>query len=199
MNANDTYELLRTLTTPVAAITCRRGDKLNGMISDGAIRASIVPDIPRLAVFIHKFNLSHDIIFETGRFALHILHQGQLDLVHRLGFVSGRDRDKLADLAHRAGRTGTPILEDCYAWFDCDVVNVMDTGSSTCFLGEALEVGRGPGAEPLTAAYLRSAMPESWRTEYLANLAHAQEVARRASRQIRAVVWRGLGAGPSPT
>lgn len=192
MNPTESYDLLRNLTSPITAITSRRGDKSNGMISDGAIRASIVPDIPRLMVFVHKFNLSHDLIFETGKFALHLLHKEQIDLVIKLGFVSGRDRDKLGDVPHRLGSTGTPILEDCYAWFECNVINVMDTGSSTCFLGEAVDVGRGPGHEVLTPAYLRARMPEEWRDRYLANLATAQERARAASRNIRAVLWRGL-------
>ena len=192
MKPDETYELLRNLTSPVVAITSRRGEKSNGMISDGAIRASIVPDIPRVAVFIHKFNLSHDLIFETGAFALHILHQEQIDLVIKLGFVSGRDRDKLADVPHRAGSTGAPILEDCYAWFDCLVINVMDTGSSTCFLGEAEGVGRGPGREVMESAYLRAKMPEEWKNAYLQNLGTAQAAARAASRNIRALHWKGL-------
>ena len=117
----ETYELLRSLTSPVVAITSRRGDKLNGMISDGAARASVVPDVPRLGVFIHKFNLSHDLIYETGRFCLHILHTEQAELVHRLGFFSGRDHDKLADIPHRIGPLDLPVLEDCYCWFACEV------------------------------------------------------------------------------
>ena len=131
MKPAETYELLRTLTSPVVAVTSRRGDKVNGLISDGAIRASIVPDVPRLGVFIHKFNFSHDLIWDAGAFGLHVLHTGQVDLVERLGFVSGRDKDKLAGVAHRLGpHTGAPILKNCYCWLECRVCNVMDTGSS---------------------------------------------------------------------
>jgi hypothetical protein len=39
------------------------------MISDGAIRASIVPDVPRLVVQIHKWHFTHEIVSETDRFA----------------------------------------------------------------------------------------------------------------------------------
>jgi flavin reductase (DIM6/NTAB) family NADH-FMN oxidoreductase RutF len=186
----ETYELLRTLTSPVVAVTCRRGNKMNGLISDGASRASIVPDVPRLGVFIHKFNYSHDLIYETGRFAVHVLHGGQADLVHQLGFFSGRDRDKLADIPHRIGATGCPILADCYGWFDCEVSNVMDTGSSTFFMGEVVAAGRGPGAEPMEPAALRASLPESRIREYMAKLAAAQEEARRASRQMVSIYTR---------
>src|SRR5437773_12051685 len=70
-----TYQLLRNLTSPVVAVTAERRGKENGMISDAAVRASIVPSVPRLSVYIHKFNYSHDMIFETGRFGLHLLHE----------------------------------------------------------------------------------------------------------------------------
>src|SRR6266566_360042 len=83
-----TYQLLRNLTSPVVAITSERNGKENGMISDAAVRASIVPSAPRVSVYIHKFNYSHDMIFETGRFAMHLLHTRQFDVVRRLGFVS---------------------------------------------------------------------------------------------------------------
>src|SRR5256885_17259880 len=99
-----TYQLLRNLTSPVIALTSERKGKENGMISDAAVRASIVPTIPRLSVYIHKFNYSHDMIFETGRFGLHLLHTQQFDVVRRLGFASRRDQGKLAGIPHHPGR-----------------------------------------------------------------------------------------------
>jgi len=186
----ETYELLRSLTSPVVAITSRRGDKLNGMISDGAARASVVPDVPRLGVFIHKFNLSHDLIYETGRFCLHILHTEQAELVHRLGFFSGRDHDKLADIPHRIGPLDLPVLEDCYCWFACEVGNVMDTGASTFFLGEVRATGRGPGRDVLEPAALRAGLPEDVIRDYMAKLGQAQDDARRLSATMRSTYTR---------
>ncbi len=188
----DTYELLRTLTSPVVAVTSRRGPKLNGMVCDGAVRASIVPDIPRVGVFIHKFNYSHELIFETGVFAAHLLHAGQVDIVMKLGFASGRDRDKLTDIPHRVGETGCPLLEDCFAWFDCRVCNAMDTGSSTFFMGDVVASGRGPGGEVLEPVALRDALPQDLMVNYGARLKDAQDRARALSRTIRPLIWRDL-------
>ena len=191
MDSNLSYELLRNFTTPVVAITAERGGKRNGMISDAATRASIVPDVPRLMILVHKFNYTHDMIFDTGRFAMHALHRGQFDLIERLGFESGRDRDKLSDVPHRLGTLGCPILEDCWAWFECRVINVMDTGSSTCFLADAVDLGRGPGKELMTPGYLRANLPEAWREPYLTKLAAGQAWARERAADIRAVAWKG--------
>jgi len=193
-----TYQLLRNLTSPVVAVTSRRGAKKNGMILDSAVRASIVPTVPRVSVYIHKFNFSHDLIFETGIFALHLLHTKQFDTIHRLGFVSGRDQDKLAGVPHHEGKLGVPILDECYAHFECQVANVMDTGSSTCFLGDVVSVGYGkavdldPAGELMTATYFRSNMPAEWRQEYEAYLQAAQRAAEAQARNIRAVAWKGL-------
>src|SRR6266705_2090726 len=173
-----TYQLLRNLTSPVVAITSERNGKTNGMISDAAVRASIVPSVPRLSVYIHKFNYSHDMIFETGRFGLHLLHTRQLDVVRRLGFFSGRDQDKLAGIPHHKGKSGVPLLDECFAHFECSVANVMDTGSSTLFLGDVMAVGGlEPKGELLTATYFRNNMPAEWRIEYEAKLKEAQQVA----------------------
>jgi len=190
-----TYQLLRNLTSPVVAITSERSGKENGMISDAAVRASIVPTVPRLSVYVHKFNYSHDMIYATGRFALHLLHTEQFDVVRRLGFFSGRDRDKLAEIPHHRGTLGLPILDECFAHFECSVANVMDTGSSTLFLGDVTAVGTGkaaglePQGELLTATYFRSHMPAEWRKEYEAKLEEAQQVAAEMSRNIQPVVW----------
>src|SRR5438046_10319307 len=152
------YQLLRNLTSPVVAITAERGGTRNGMIADSAVRASIAPAIPRVSVYIHKFNYSHDLIFESGRFVLHLLRDDQFELIHRLGFASGRARDKLAGVPHRPGALGAPVLDDCYAHCECRVANVMDTGSSTCFLGRLVEGGQGTADPPrgtvMTAAHI---------------------------------------------
>ena len=191
-----TYQLLRNLTSPVVAITSERKGKKNGMISDAAVRASIVPAVPRLSVYVHKFNYSHDMIFETGRFGLHLLHTQQFDVVRRLGFFSGRDQDKLAGIPHHKGKTGVPVLDECFAHFECSVANVMDTGSSTLFLGDVVAVGCGnaatlePRGELLTATYFRANMPAEWRVEYEAKLKDAQQVAEEMSRDIKPVAWK---------
>src|SRR5947199_8023207 len=184
------YQLLRNLTSPVVAITSARGGTRNGMIADSAVRASIVPSIPRVSVYIHKFNYSHDLIFETGRFVLHLLRDDQFELIHRLGFASGRTRDKLAGLPHRSGTLGLPVLDDCYAHFECRVANVMDTGSSTCFLGDVLDVGYGSAGQAvgsvMPAPSPRAHMPPGRRGRCETMLRAARPRTARPSRGIRA-------------
>jgi flavin reductase (DIM6/NTAB) family NADH-FMN oxidoreductase RutF len=189
---NDTYQMLRTLTSPIVAITSRRGSELNGMVANSAMRASLSEVKPRVSVYIHKFNYSHDSIFETGEFVLHVLDAAQMDIVYALGFASRRDGDKMSNVPHRLGHLGLPILEGCYCYFECKVANVMDTGASTLFLGAVEHAGRGGGTDVMTAEFFRESLPEERRRQYLAGLAEAQAYATRMADSITPVVWRGL-------
>ena len=176
MLTNDSYELLRRLASPIVAVTSAHGGRTNGMILDSAIRASISPEHPRLSIYIHKWHLSHDLVGASGRFGAHLLHQGQFELVHELGFRSGRTvQDKLAAIPHRMGETGVPVLEDCYAAFECRVLNTMDAGPSTLFLGEVVATHAGAEEALLTAEHFRANLPAAWREEFLKNYREAQE------------------------
>jgi flavin reductase (DIM6/NTAB) family NADH-FMN oxidoreductase RutF len=176
MKTDPTYDLLRQFVSPVVAITCAWGGRTNGMISDSVIRASISPNVPRLSVYIHKWHLSHDLIWNSGRFAIHLLHREQLDLVHTLGFRSGRDGDKLAGVACRPGAGGVPVLEDCFAGFELRVINTMDAGYATHFLGHIDATHPGRGGELLTAPWFREHLPAAWQNEWLDNYRRAQDV-----------------------
>jgi flavin reductase (DIM6/NTAB) family NADH-FMN oxidoreductase RutF len=189
------YERLRVLVSPVVAITTRRGQELNGLIVNSALRASLSPEKLRLSIIVHKFNHSHDMIFESGVFTAHVLEANQMDLVVRLGCVSGRDVDKMAALSYRPGTTGAPILDDCYAFYECRVVNAMDTGASTIFLGAAESAGGTGRGEVMTAKHVRTGIPSEYQERYDADLARAQAVATEMLDGMRALVWRGLATG----
>ncbi len=176
MKTDAAYELLRQFTSPTAAITSSWQGKRNGMISDSVVRASISPSVPRLSVYIHKWHLSHELIWQSGLFCIHLLHRGQLDLVYNLGFSSGRDRDKLAEAPHRLGQLGLPVLEDRVAAFELRVINTMDAGYATHFLGHIEAVHPGAEDEILTPPWLRAHMPKAWEAEWLANYRKAQDV-----------------------
>ena len=179
---DETYQLLRNLTSPVVAVTSAAGGERNGMIADSAVRASLAPRHPRVGLFVHRFNHSHGLIRRAGAFVLHLLRDDQWELVHRLGFASGRDGDKLAGLAQREGVAGCPVLQDCFAAFECRVANRMDAGASTFFLGDVVAVGRGTGGRIMTAAHFRTNLPAAWRPEYEANLRRAQAYAEAHAR-----------------
>jgi len=131
--------IMGRLWSPIAAVTSHWQGKSNAQIAVAIAAASIVPDMPRVLLQIYKTNYSHDLIYNSGSFALNFLRQDQLELINDFGLVSGRDRDKLLGAAHAPRATGSPVLDDCWGFLDCRVVNAMDGGDMTCFLGDVLD------------------------------------------------------------
>lgn len=192
MDPSESYELFRHLTSPIMALTCAWDGKRNGMILNSAIRASLIPTKPRAAVFILKKHLTHGMLMNAGAFGLHFLHRDNWELIWELGFHSGRDRDKLAGFDHRIGITGSPLLADAYARLDCRIINAMDTGASTCFLGEVIAVERGAGEAIMTSDHFRAHMPADWYALYEEQLVEVQEWAAGMADRLRPLVWKGL-------
>lgn len=188
------YEVLRELASPLVAITVRRRDRLNGMVANSAIRASLVPDRLGVAFYVFKRHFTHRLLAETGQFALHLLSREQWDEIWALGFHTGWDGEKLEGLPHRLSEeTGLPILTRCYAWLECRVVNVMDAGPSTFFMGLVDRLHRGPGEEVMDSSWFRANMPDAWREAYEDKLGEAQLMAARAA-EIDDAPWRELNA-----
>ncbi len=193
------YPLLRHLTLPVVAITTASGDRRNGMIVNSAQRASLVSSIPRISLYILKPHVTHGLIMESGVFAVHLLRDDQWDLIRRLGLQSAHDvPDKLGGLAVNTGETGCPLLVDCMASFECRVINAMDAGAATFFLGDIVRDHPGTDGRVMTSPYFREHLPAADRAVYESNLAHAMEYLGPLSRDIDAAGWtgpRGTGRG----
>jgi flavin reductase (DIM6/NTAB) family NADH-FMN oxidoreductase RutF len=189
------YEILRNLSSPIVALTCRRGERLNGMIANSAIRASLVPGSQRVANYVFKRHLTHAILSATGRYVLHLLSREQWDEIWALGFHSGRDGDKFAGLEYELTEgSRLPVLPRAYAWMECEVVNVMDAGASTFFMGEILRLERGAGGQVMDSEHFRQHMPEAWREPYERNLEAVQEWAASHAPAMDDGPWRALHA-----
>jgi flavin reductase (DIM6/NTAB) family NADH-FMN oxidoreductase RutF len=192
-----TYPLLRNLTLPVVAITTSADGRSNGFIANSAQRASLVPSIPRISLYISKPSFSHDLVLASGLFAVHLLRRDQWHVVSALGLRSGRDvPDKLAALPHQRGVTGCPVLTDVRASFECRVLNTMDAGAATFVLGDVVDVRQDEAGDVMTSTWFRQHAPPDLLREYDANLAYAQAILEPISRAIDAAGWRGPVTGP---
>ncbi len=158
--------MMGLLWSPLAAITSSWQGRANVQIGVSVAAASIVPHRPRLLVQIYKGNYSHDLIYQSGGFAVNFLRRDQLQLIKDFGFVSGRDQDKLAGVDYETGASGSPVLRECWGYLDCRVVNALDGGDMTCFLGEVL-AGETRGDDgPLYWRDARREIPQEWNDEW---------------------------------
>jgi len=190
------YVQLRHLTTPVVAVTASAAGRGNGQIANSAQRASLVPSLPRISLYISKTNFTHDLVYRSGVFGVHLLRTDQWELIWHLGLQSGRDLDKLASLDVRRGEIGCPMLVDCHTAYECRVVNAMDAGAATFFLGDIVSSVRGTGDAVMTSDFFRANISPERRAQYEGRLLEAQSYLEPLAGKVERKVWPGAVVEP---
>jgi len=134
-------------------IGSRKGDSINGQTCNTVIQVSSEP--PIISACINKGNLTHDFIDNSGVFAVSILSQDTpLSLIGRFGFKSGREVDKFEGIDYKLGETKAPIvLDNTLAYLEAKVINSVDVGTHTIFIGELVGAEAIQEGEPMTYAY----------------------------------------------
>ncbi|MXZ90960.1 MAG: flavin reductase [Chloroflexi bacterium] len=184
----DAGPLLAGLSAPLAAVSTRSGEVVNAQIAVAITAASIVLHRPRLIVQIYHTNYTHDLIATGGVLAVNFLNHDQLPLIWQLGMRSGRDGDKLNEIAYSVGTTGSPLLEGSYGYLDCRVVNAMDGGDMTAFLVEVL-AAQTNGGQRLTWREARPRLPRHWADEWDRKIAGEMNVSLATMADIDPAAW----------
>lgn len=185
--------MMTHLWAPMAVVTSAWEGKHNAQIAVAISAASIVLDKPRMAIKIQKRNLTHDLIHNSGVFALNFLRTDQVELIPALGLVSGREVDKLADVPYQLGPSGSPVLERCWGYMDCRVVNALDGGDLTCFIGDVLEGDTfsesGSGEGPLWWRDAQRQLPTEVIEEWNQKIAQERQFSAETMDQIDFTPW----------
>ena len=131
-------------------VTSRADDRLNGQIVNTVVQ--VTSDPPRVAVIINKKNLTHELIQKSGIFGVSVLDDSAtLPFLGPFGFRSGREIDKLSKVKHKAGITGCPLVtEQALSVLEARVINQIDLGSHTIFVGDTIRSESLKEGNPLT-------------------------------------------------
>ena len=134
-------------------VSSRNGDRLNGQIANTVFQVTSEP--PTIAVSINKSNLTHEFIKESKVLAVSVLSQDTpLSFIGHFGFKSGRDMDKLEGINYKAGVTQAPVVTDnALAYLEAKVIEQVDVGTHTIFIGELVGADVLKEGEPMTYAY----------------------------------------------
>lgn len=135
----DKFALFK-LSYGLYVLTTTDNDTPYGCIINTAFQITSEP--PRIAVSCNKDNFTYDKIVKSGVFGITVLsEQCDSSLIGLFGYKSGRDTDKFADLIYDKGTTtGVPLLtEQGMTTFECKVVDRMDVGTHSIFVGEVVE------------------------------------------------------------
>lgn len=166
----------------------------NGLISLSAGSASIVPELPRATVSLTKYNRTHDMLVNSGVFAMHMLSAGEdeidnsLEILMTLGGSSGRDGDKISKLRTKPGVTGTPILLDAHSYVECRITGSLDNDENTIFVGDVVAAEVFSSAHRLRIGEAWTKLPHEWIEQSEANhepqLQSARELRTAAARSV---------------
>jgi len=134
-------------------IGSRKGDRINGQTANTVIQVSSDP--PVISVCINKGNLTHEYIEESEVFTVSVLSQDTpLKIIGGFGFKSGRDADKFEGVDYKLGETGAPVvLANTLTYLEARVIDSIDVGTHTIFIGEIAAAEVLAEGEPMTYAY----------------------------------------------
>ena len=186
--------IMGRLWSPMAAVTSLWKGKANAQICVAISGASIVPTRPRVVVQIYKTNLSHEMVYQSGAFALNYLRTDQTRYIKDFGLVSGRDVEKLKDVSYEIKESGSPVLADCWGYLDCRVVNAMDGGDMTCFLADVLDGGILNEGSPLWWRDARAVLTAEWMEEWDRKITGEIAISVEQMSRLDYTPWKGEGS-----
>lgn len=133
-NANDFKRAMGQFASGVTVVTTVHGETPIGVTASSFTSLSLEP--PLVLVSLSKRLFTHNVIAESGCFAVNVLSAHQLELGMRFAGMKPEITDRFAGLKTTTAVTGSPLLPDSLAWVDCQVWAMYDGGDHTIFVGE---------------------------------------------------------------
>jgi len=148
-------EALLKLQYGMCVVSSKLEDNINGQIANTVFQVSSNP--PLVAVSINKLNLTHEFIEKSNVFTVSVLSvETPLSLIGLFGYKTGREIKKFEDVNYKIGKTGAPILlESTVAYIEAEVINKVDVGTHTIFIGKVVETEYISEGEAMTYEYYR--------------------------------------------
>ncbi len=134
-DARDLRRAFGNFATGVTIVTTVDANGVpSGFTANSFTSVSIEP--PLLLVSIAKTAYGCELFTSSSGFAVNILAQDQRDLSNRFARAGA---DKFADQNWHAGLSGSPIIDQVVAWFDCEHHAQVDAGDHIILIGRVLQ------------------------------------------------------------
>ena len=142
--------VFRDLSYGLYIVASRHEGRANAQVVNTVIQ--VTSDPPRVAVIINKKNFTHELITKSRVFSASVLEESTpMAFFGPFGFKSGRDVNKLAKTAFKEGATGCPLItEHALSVLEARVINEIDLGTHTVFIGDVLSSETVKAGTPLT-------------------------------------------------
>lgn len=138
---------MRQWSTGVTVVTTLHNGVLGGMTVSSFTSVSLEP--PTVLVCLNKDTFAHHLVSQSGIYAISMLAQGQEALSQRFAGFDPTVTDRFEGISFNTAETGSPLLPGAVVWLDCVVVNSIQTGTHTIFIGEVIFAQTNPDRAPL--------------------------------------------------
>jgi len=128
-------KVLHKISYGLYVVCSKNKDNINGQIANAIFQVTAEPKT--IAVSINKQNLTHEFIEKSKVFSVSILSENTpMKFIGTFGFKSGREINKFIDVKYKFGKTKTPIiLDNTLAYFEVKLIDKIDIGTHTIFVG----------------------------------------------------------------
>ena len=120
----------------------------NGFTTCWVSQVSFEPQQVVLAV--RKDQHTHDLIEDGGVFSLNFLDTEQEDLARRFTQPLQSENGTLGGAPYSTGETGAPFFTEAFAHLECRVLDKMEAGDHSVYLGQVVAAGLERSANILT-------------------------------------------------
>src|SRR5579859_7968202 len=128
---------MRQWATGVTVVTTALGDARGGMTVSSFTSVSLEP--PTVLVCLNKNSYCHDLVKQSGVYAVSMLAEGQDALSNRFaGLDAAFNEDRFVGLDITTAETGCPLLPGAIAHLDCRVYSTHETLTHTIFIAEVV-------------------------------------------------------------
>lgn len=132
--------MLRKIPHGLYVCGVKEGDELNGFTISWLMQASFVP--PLVVNCVKNDSSSHTMIKNTKVFAISFLDSEQKNLAAEFLKPKRRVGNKFEDVEFYQGEaTGCPIISQSMGYIECKVVDAVEKGDHTIFVGEVIASG----------------------------------------------------------
>jgi flavin reductase (DIM6/NTAB) family NADH-FMN oxidoreductase RutF len=140
MDAIDKKQALRMIPYGLYVLAAESADgRVAASTVNWVTQASFEP--PLLAVGVKADSGAHSIIKESKTFALNILGKGQDSMAFSFFKPAEREGNSIAGESFSVGTTGAPIFANAHAFLECKLVETVEIGDHSLFVGEVVDAG----------------------------------------------------------
>lgn len=140
MDANMKKTALRMIPYGLYVLTA---ENKKGEIAAAAVNwvTQVSFEPPLVVVGVKADSHAHSLIKETKTFALNVLGKGQQGLAFTFFKPAMKEGNKISGEPYRKGKFGSPLLESAPAYVECKLLETVEKGDHSVFIGEVVDAG----------------------------------------------------------